>query len=52
MGTTKTRGNAGQNEKYALASALHSGKGKVSDVCGNSMSPGLFIGLLTHLKTR
>ena len=40
----------GQNEKYYLAGALHSGTGKVSYVGGNSKSSGLFISLLKHLK--
>jgi len=40
----------GQNEKYYLAGALHSGTGKVSYVGGNSKSSALFIGLLKHLK--
>lgn len=39
----------GQNEKYYLAGALHSGTGKVSYVGGNSKSPVLFINLLKHL---
>lgn len=42
----------GQNEKYYLAGALHSGTGKVSYVGGNSKSSALFIGLLNHLKAR
>ncbi|KFX08800.1 DDE endonuclease, partial [Pectobacterium parvum] len=41
----------GQNEKYYLAGALHSGTGKVSYVGGNSKSSVLFIGLLKHLKS-
>lgn len=40
----------GQNEKYCLAGALHSGTGKVSYVGGNSKSSVLFISLLKHLK--
>ncbi len=40
----------GQNEKYYLAGALHSGTGKVSYVGGNSKSSVLFINLLKHLK--
>ncbi|GAB7600589.1 hypothetical protein OkiPb00131_45340 [Escherichia coli] len=40
----------GQNEKYYLAGALHSGTGKVSYVDGNSKSSALFISLLKHLK--
>ncbi len=40
----------GQNEKYYLAGALHSGTGKVSYVGGNSKSSVLFISLLKHLK--
>lgn len=40
----------GQNEKYYLAGALHSGTGKVSYVGGNSKSSALFIALLKHLK--
>lgn len=40
----------GQNEKYYLAGALHSGTGKVSYVGGNSKSSSLFISLLKHLK--
>lgn len=40
----------GQNEKYYLAGALHSGTGKVSYVGGNSKSSALFISLLKHLK--
>ena len=39
-----------QNEKYYLAGALHSGRGKVSYVGGNSKSSVLFISLLKHLK--
>jgi len=42
----------GQNEKYYLAGALHSGAGKVSYVDGNSKSSTLFIGLLKHLKAK
>lgn len=42
----------GQNEKYYLAGALHSGTGKVSYVDGNSKSSTLFIGLLKHLKAK
>lgn len=41
----------GQNEKYYLAGALHSGTGKVSYVGGNSKSSTLFISLLKHLKS-
>lgn len=40
----------GQNEKYYLAGALHSGTGKVSYVGGNSKSSVLFISLLKRLK--
>lgn len=40
----------GQNEKYYLAGALHSGTGKVSYVGGNSKSSALFISLLKRLK--
>lgn len=40
----------GQNEKYYLAGALHSGTGKVSYVGGNSKSSTLFISLLKRLK--
>ncbi|EBT5667961.1 IS630 family transposase [Salmonella enterica] len=40
----------GQNEKYYLAGALHSGTGKVSYVGGNSKGSLLFISLLKHLK--
>lgn len=40
----------GQNEKYYLAGALHSGTGKVSYVGCNSKSSVFFIGLLKHLK--
>lgn len=40
----------GQNEKYYLAGALHSGTGKVSYACGNSKSSALFISLLQQLK--
>lgn len=40
----------GQNEKYYLAGALHSGTGKVSYVGGNSKGSPLFIKLLKHLK--
>ncbi|MBL2254010.1 transposase, partial [Klebsiella pneumoniae] len=39
----------GQNEKYYLAGALHSGTGKVSYVGGNSKSSALFISLLKRL---
>jgi len=42
----------GQNEKYYLAGALHSGTGKVSYVGGNSKSSVLFIDLLRHLKAK
>ncbi|WP_204526540.1 transposase, partial [Citrobacter cronae] len=41
----------GQNEKYYLAGALHSGTGKVSYVGGNSKNSALFISLLKHLKS-
>lgn len=41
----------GQNEKYYLAGALHSGTGKVSYVGGSSKASSLFISLLTHLKS-
>lgn len=41
----------GQNEKYYLAGALHSGTGKVSYVGGSSKNSGLFISLLKHLKS-
>lgn len=40
----------GQNEKYYLAGALHSGTGKVSYVGGNSKGSSLFIRLLKNLK--
>lgn len=40
----------GQNEKYYLVEALHSGTGKVSYVGGSSKSSALFISLLEHLK--
>lgn len=40
----------GQNEKYYLAGALHSGTGRVSYVGGSSKSSVLFINLLKHLK--
>ncbi|EHI0285979.1 IS630 family transposase, partial [Escherichia coli] len=40
----------GQNEKYYLAGALHSGTGKVSYVGGNSKSSALFISLPKRLK--
>ncbi len=40
----------GQNEKYYLAGALHSGTGKVSYVGGNSISSALLISLLKRLK--
>lgn len=40
----------GQNEKYYLAGALHSGTGKISYVGGNSKRSSLFISLLKHLK--
>ncbi len=40
----------GQNEKYYLVGALHSGTGKVSYVGGNSKSSTLFISLLKRLK--
>lgn len=40
----------GQNGKYYLAGALHSGTGKVSYVGGNSKSSALFISLLKRLK--
>ncbi len=40
----------GQNEKYYLAGALHSGTGKVSYVGGSIKSSVLFISLLKHLK--
>ncbi len=40
----------GQNEKYYLADALHSGTGKVSYVGGNSKSSSLFIILLKHIE--
>lgn len=42
----------GQNEKYYLAGALHSGTGKVSYVGGSSKSSSLFINMLKHLKSR
>lgn len=42
----------GQNEKYYLAGALHSGTGKVSYVGGNSKGSSLFISLLKHLKAK
>ena len=40
----------GQNEKYYLAGALHSGTGKVSYVGGNSKGSSLFSSLLKHMK--
>ncbi len=40
----------GQNEKYYLAGALHSGTGKVSYIGGSSKCSLLFISLLKHLK--
>lgn len=40
----------GQDEKYYLAGALHSGTGKVSYAGGNSKGSSLFIRLLKHLK--
>lgn len=40
----------GQNEKYYLAGALHSGTGRVSYVRGSSKGSTLFIRLLQHLK--
>ena len=40
----------GQNEKYYLAGAPHSGTGKVSYVGGNSKSSALFISLMKRLK--
>lgn len=40
----------GQNEKYYLAGALHSGTGRVSYVGGSSKGSALFISLLEHLK--
>lgn len=40
----------GQNEKYYLAGALHSGTGKVSYVGGSSKNSPLFISLLKHMK--
>ncbi|AYA41052.1 IS630 family transposase [Xenorhabdus nematophila] len=40
----------GQNEKYYLAGALHSGTGKVSYVGSNNKDSSLFIKLLAHLK--
>ncbi len=40
----------GQNEKYYLAGALHSGTGKVSYVGGSSKSSSLFISLLEQLR--
>ncbi len=41
----------GQNEKYYLAGALHSGTGKVGYVNGNNKSSTLFIDLVKHLKS-
>ncbi len=41
----------GQNEKYYLAGALHSGTGKISYVGGSSKASSLFISLLAHLKS-
>lgn len=41
----------GKNEKYYLAGALHSGKGKVSYVDSSSKNSGLFISGLKHLKS-
>lgn len=49
-GQQKRAVTPGQNEKYYLAGALHSGTGKVSYVGGNSKSSMLFINLLKHLK--
>ncbi len=40
----------GQNEKYYLAGALHSGTGNVSYVGGSSKGSSLFISLLEHLR--
>jgi transposase len=40
----------GQNEKYYLVGALHSGTGKVNYVGGSSKSSILFISLLKHFK--
>lgn len=40
----------GQNEKYCLAGALHSGTGKASYTGGNGKSSVLCISLLKHLK--
>lgn len=42
----------GQNEKYYLAGALHSGTVKINYVGGNSKALSLFISLLAHLKVR
>lgn len=50
-GQQKRMVTLGQNEKYYLAGALHSGTGKVSYIGGNSKSSSLFINLLKHLKT-
>ncbi len=49
-GQQKHVATPGQNEKYYLAGALHSGTGKVSHVGGNSKSSAPFICLLKHLK--
>lgn len=49
-GQQKRVATPGQNEKYYLAGALHSGTGKVSYVGGSSKSSVLFISLLKHLK--
>lgn len=51
LGQQKRVVTPGQNEKYYLAGALHSGTGKVSYVGGNSKSSVLFISLLKHLKS-
>lgn len=49
-GQQKRVATPSQNEKYYLAWALHSSKGKVSYVDGNSKSSALFISVLRHLK--
>jgi transposase len=49
-GQEKRVATPGQNEKYYLAGALHSGTGKVSYVSDSSKASSLFISLLNHLK--
>ena len=50
VGSKSAWSRPGQNEKYYLAGALHSGTGKVSYVGGNSKSSSLFSSLLKHMK--